>query len=459
MTRNSGLTALKPKKIRRESSLLLLSSFGLGACGGGGGQSNAGSYATIGALTGDARIDASLQGSYWSTVNLKYAVAGGLNGEYWFSPDDVYSRLSAAMNNVAEYTSLDVEGVGVFADPISAGAAGADIVLSLDGEILSTYLGDSVWAVGFYPNAAQDPLLKQLDFYYSTINGDMLLNLNSDANYLSSYEPGSQGFVLLLHELGHALGLKHPFDRIGDQPTYRDVGLIDHEFYSVMTYDDMFDDVIADAATFMINDVISLMYLYGTNNDTYSGDTRHSLVADGLFSTIWDAGGIDTVDLSTSNAPWIVHLPQYQYSEVIDLDVGWAQKNIADDRYEDTLVWLIGVFENVTGGSNNDELYGDDYNNIMRGLGGDDLLAGRGGNDILYGGLGADTFYLTPGDGNDIIMDWQQGIDSIRAFANDTYSTPINTSLSAAEDGMLVVSIFDGSSIKIEGLLYSDAVV
>ena len=36
--------------------------------------------------------------------------------------------------------------------------------------------------------------------------GDIYLNLNSQANYLSSYEIGSAGFFLILHELGHTLG-------------------------------------------------------------------------------------------------------------------------------------------------------------------------------------------------------------------------------------------------------------
>lgn len=444
---------LKPWK----AQVFTLPPFALAACGGGGSSgSGASSYANISGLTNDGRIDASLQGSYWTADTVTFAIAGGLNGEYWFDPNSVYERLSTTMHNVAEYTNLNVKGLGVYKNPIAAGAAGADIVLSLDSELISYYMGNNVWAVGLFPDMADDVFLQNLEFFYPSINGDMFLNINSAANYLTSYEPGSQGFTLLLHELGHALGLKHPFDRIGDQPSYADVGLIDNEMYSVMTYDDIFDDVVSDPGSFMVNDVFALMYLYGTNNSTFAGDDVHSFAADGLYETIWDAGGQDTVDISSSQADWIVYLPQFDYSTEIDIAVGWAQKNLDDDRYVDTLKWLLGNIENVQGGSGNDQLFGNSEDNIIKGFDGNDIIAGRGGNDSLYGGNGADTFFLIPGDGADVIYDWEHGIDRIRAFTDDTYSQSISTSVSETYDGKILVSIYDGSSIQIDNILYSD---
>ena len=68
-------------------------------------------------------------------------------------------------------------------------------------------------------------------------------------------------------------------------------------------------------------------------------------------------------------------------------------------------------FENVTGGSGNDQITGNAANNILRGNGGDDTLIGGDGNDILLGGAGNDTLkgisgrnILIGGAGADLIM-------------------------------------------------------
>lgn len=54
---------------------------------------------------------------------------------------------------------------------------------------------------------------------------------------------------------------------------------------------------------------------------------------------------------------------------------------------------------NGTGTGNNDDIFGNDNNNVLNGLGGRDQLAGNGGNDTLDGGVGAD--YMEGGAGND----------------------------------------------------------
>ena len=65
---------------------------------------------------------------------------------------------------------------------------------------------------------------------------------------------------------------------------------------------------------------------------------------------------------------------------------------------------------NITGSdTKDDELYGDDQNNIFRGLDGNDTLLGRAGDDILEGGLGSDT--LQGGDDQDTLRG---------SFGNDT---------------------------------------
>ena len=105
----------------------------------------------------------------------------------------------------------------------------------------------------------------------------MYLNIDSEANSYTSYEPGSQGWFLLLHELGHALGLKHPHDDGGTgRPTFEELnraGLND-DTTTVMSYFDTtesLNEVSYDPATPMILDVLALQYLYGKNTSTNSG--------------------------------------------------------------------------------------------------------------------------------------------------------------------------------------------
>ena len=83
--------------------------------------------------------------------------------------------------------------------------------------------------------------------------------------------------------------------------------------------------------------------------------------------------------------------------------------NLAERQGEAEGDLLVNI-ENITGSEQADDIYGDQTDNILRGLGGDDVLSGRdgddqlfggAGNDILYGGVGADI--LHGNDGNDVL--------------------------------------------------------
>ena len=70
----------------------------------------------------------------------------------------------------------------------------------------------------------------------------------------------------------------------------------------------------------------------------------------------------------------------------------------------------LTALENAVGGSEGDEIYGNDAANSLIGGGGDDGIAGRAGNDYLSGGAGAD--YLE-GDGNDDYVTGGEGNDRL----------------------------------------------
>ena len=67
----------------------------------------------------------------------------------------------------------------------------------------------------------------------------------------------------------------------------------------------------------------------------------------------------------------------------------------------------------LTGSESADALFGNDGTDILLGGSGDDVLAGNAGIDGLLGGPGADQFVLAPGEGSDIIVDFEDGSDRI----------------------------------------------
>ncbi|PQO91927.1 hypothetical protein C5614_25415 [Massilia phosphatilytica] len=78
---------------------------------------------------------------------------------------------------------------------------------------------------------------------------------NVEWNYQNmSLAPGGQGYETLLHELGHALGLKHPFDDSITLPASQD-----NTSNTLMSY----TEVGGPYTTYRQDDVAALMWLYG----------------------------------------------------------------------------------------------------------------------------------------------------------------------------------------------------
>jgi Ca2+-binding RTX toxin-like protein len=83
--------------------------------------------------------------------------------------------------------------------------------------------------------------------------------------------------------------------------------------------------------------------------------------------------------------------------------------------------------DTLLGNAGYDSLYGDVGVDTLVGGNGDDLLQGGAGSDVLvgdnfFGGHGSDTFVLTPGEGSDIILDFQVGVDFIGLTASLNFS-------------------------------------
>ena len=214
-------------------------------------------------------------------------------------------------------------------------------------------------------------------------------------------------FFVILHEIGHGLGLGHPgpYFTGGIVHGINTVFLIDSRQATLMSYFGQRQSTFIDAdnatpVTPMIVDIIAIQNLYGTPTDVRVGDTVYGYQSNvegylgEIFAhwtgesdtpfrqpitlTLYDNGGNDTLDLSTDVYDQKVDLRPEGISDVYGL-VG----NLVIAR--DTLI------ENFIAGSGNDEIIGNTAANRLVAGEGDDWLLGNAGSDVLDGGAGMDT--------------------------------------------------------------------
>jgi len=242
-----------------------------------------------------------------------------------------------------------------------------------------------------------------------TSAGDVWINSNSVGE---DFSVGTDNFATLVHEIGHSLGLKHPFEGTVI-PAPFETGR-----YSVMSYTNP-GRVVTFASTAgggisssrapvvasspLVLDIAAIQAIYGADPNTLAGNTIYSFsAADASVRAIYDAGGIDTFDLSNITRDNVVDLEPGAYSSIAQWTIaeqtafyqaqynpGFAAFISGQLNQADTWTWtdnvgiaLNTIIENVIGGSGDDTITGNSADNsfdLTRG--GTDIVSGAGGND------------------------------------------------------------------------------
>lgn len=242
-------------------------------------------------------------------------------------------------------------------------------------------------------------------------------------------EQGGYGFVTMIHEFGHAMGMAHPHDAGGTSTIWEGVTgpfkslgtfKLNQGIYTTMSYNDGWvkhpDGKNAAMeygwqGTMMGFDVAMLQEVYGANMGFATGDDLYEIadanVSGTFFACIWDAGGHDTMSYAGAR------------DVTIDLraaHLGYAQGSggyisFASEIYGGFTIANGVEIEDAVGGSGRDIIIGNDVrntmsgndgNDAMAGLDGRDTLLGGGGRDVLIGGEAADT--LNGGKGADAFI-------------------------------------------------------
>jgi serralysin len=433
--------------------------------------------AAVGTLTFDTNL-----GDADQNIDALMNNNAGTASTFWLNPSINYSFPDAAGDIAyappsvafagpldAEQQATAVKSLGYFADV--SGLSFTQLAFGSANGVVRFVEGSGAGigtAFAYYPNSVES-------------GGDAWFNS-------TGYEDpvyGSYEFHTFIHEIGHALGLKHGHETVGPGAMTADKDSME---YSVMTYRSFsgqnlssgtglpfyVNDTYSYAQSLMMYDIAAIQRLYGADFNTNSGNTTYTfstatgeMFVNGIgqgtpggnvvFRTLWDGDGTDTYDLSNYTTDLSIDLTPGNYSNFdtsgnaqrAQLNFGIASDGaggyLFGSQYQ---VWASGhlynalqyegdarsLIENATGGSGNDTIIGNDANNALVGNGGGDTLAGGLGNDTLTGGAGADTFRATAFSStsaqNDTVTDFAVAADKVDV---STFSGVANNGASSYE--------------------------
>ena len=324
-------------------------------------------------------IDGLISGAYWQTDADRIITWGiGDFGYYW--SDAGYQIMQSAFNAWEAVIDVDFQYSGYYSDYRNSSV---DIMVSLHDD--SYFVNSNIAGRGLFPNVEFADSVAASEgnniFSYPNPEGDITLNVDNPT--FDWINLGSNSFHIILHEIGHAIGLKHPHDGgLAGYTTYQAAGLdgYDNGYLTLMSYEPtshLWN--YGWASTPLPFDIIAAQTIYGENTTTNAGNTTHSLSKDGLLRTLYDVSGNDILDASSINQGVTLKLAQGNWSSIDTLSTVYIAHGT--------------TIEDAIGTSWDDVIYGEEGPNSLSGLDGNDTIEALGGDDIVFAGPGNDTLF------------------------------------------------------------------
>jgi serralysin len=372
-------------------------------------------------ITGDPYLDGVLSGLKWGVNNLTFSFPA--NGS-------LYGATYASGENLKAFEAFTAQQAAAVRDILKMYSTVANLSFTeltesstVHAELRYAESDSTNTAWAYYPST-------------STVGGDAWFN--NSKNYYDTPARGNYAWLTMIHETGHALGLKHPHEArgaFGALPT-------DHDSleYSVMSYRSYVGASTTTGytngsgsypQTLMMQDIAAIQKLYGANYATNAGDTVYSWSAttgtmsingtaqaapssNKIFMTLWDGGGSDTYSFAN-----------YASGVTVDLNPGaWTTASaaqlaslgsgkVAVGNVANALLYagnVASLIENAVGGAGADKLYGNAGANKLTGGAGNDVLDGRGGTDTAaFSGNSGNYSWLHNSDDSWTVKDLRTG--------------------------------------------------
>jgi flagellin-like hook-associated protein FlgL len=447
-------------------------------------KDSVGSAATTIVSSGTGYIDPLVKGLVWDLSageTLSYSFYNGTVGysdyvNIYSQPN--YPGSAAALNTTQQTEMREVYDLWSIYAPFDFEEVTETATGDVVGDLRVAYMTDTTLnttaaAFAYYP-------------YQNAIGGDTwyildgVQNAANNATYATNltFSDDTYGRITALHEIGHSIGLSHPFDggSLSTQ-TLTGNGYTDDMRLSVMSYTNSVDNQVyyksgASLAskqvysnTPMVYDIAAVEYLYGAITDANLGDTTYDMSNHQQIQTLVDSGGTDTIDLSSTLFRSVIDLTPGSLSSVgyateTEQEAYWATQGFSlaavqsyitsSDLFtgQDNLgIAFSATIENVLGSAGDDQITGNDADNVIKGGLGDDTITGGSGDDYaVFAGNFADYTISTSGATTTVTdnntADGDEGVDSLSGvefieFSDFTYSVATGITTSTRTGGAL----------------------